>query len=243
MNAPVGQQNTGSAPQRSPSFASKADVDHLVLVADNLEQGHAWVQKRMGVAPVVGGQHAFMGTHNCLLSIASPGFEHTYLEVIAIDPSAAKPPHARWFGMDNPALQAAAKIEPRWVHWVASCSDIEPAHAALRRQGFDLGEIQSAQRGSMRWQISIRADGQLELGGRLPSLIQWQGARAGDSLPRSSVRLQAINLALNPVGALDKALSTLGLQDRVQLADLANSFVRLQTPAGDFELEHWHESY
>ena len=43
--------------------------DHLVVAARTLEEGAAWVEARLGVAPVPGGKHPTMGTHNRLLRI------------------------------------------------------------------------------------------------------------------------------------------------------------------------------
>src|SRR6185369_2540749 len=65
-----------------------AKVDHLAVVADTLEQGARWCEETFGVAPIAGGKHPLMGTHNCLLAISSERFPATYLEVIAIDPDA-----------------------------------------------------------------------------------------------------------------------------------------------------------
>jgi hypothetical protein len=70
------------------------DIDHLVIGAASLEQGVAWCEATLGMAPGPGGVHAFMGTHNRLLRIDGPGFANTYLEIIAIDPASA----AAWAG-------------------------------------------------------------------------------------------------------------------------------------------------
>ncbi len=58
----------------------KAVFDHLAISAASLEQGALAVEAMLGVGLEPGGKHAFMGTHNRLLSLG-PG---EYLEVIAI---------------------------------------------------------------------------------------------------------------------------------------------------------------
>lgn len=112
----------------------QTQVDHLVVVADTLAQGARWCEATLGVAPGPGGKHALMGTHNRLLQIASASYPRTYLEIIAIDPGAPSPDHAHWFGMDNPALQAAVKREPQLAHVVARTNDVAQACAALAQQ-------------------------------------------------------------------------------------------------------------
>ena len=63
-------------------------LDHLVMGAASLQQAAAWCERELGVTPLAGGRHALMGTHNCLLALASPEAPRAYLEFIAIDPEA-----------------------------------------------------------------------------------------------------------------------------------------------------------
>ena len=91
--------------------------DHLAVVAETLEAGVAHVEAALGVSMQPGGQHGFMGTHNRLMGLG-PGF---YLEVIAIDPAAARPPYPRWFNLDN------FKGPPRLASWVCRTDDMDAA--------------------------------------------------------------------------------------------------------------------
>jgi hypothetical protein len=86
-----------------------AMLDHLVVAANTLDQGSAYVQDRLGVSPAGGGKHVAMGTHNRLLKLG-PG---QYLEVIAIDPEGRQPDSPRWFNLDDPDLQARLKSRPQ----------------------------------------------------------------------------------------------------------------------------------
>ena len=142
-------------------------IDHLVVAARTLDEGAAWVESKLGVAPVPGGKHPVMGTHNRLLFIG-PG---RFLEVIAVDPDAEEPGRARWFDLDDPAMRARIARAPELIHWVERTDDID---AALRQYAEPV-EVLSLARGNYRWRIGVPRDGRRPGGGTLPTLIQWEG--------------------------------------------------------------------
>lgn len=183
----------------TPATAPMLALDHLVVAAATLDQGLNWCDALLGVRPESGGRHAAMGTHNRVFAIGSARFPRAYFEIIAVDPQAPRPDQARWFDLDDAALQAQLAHGPQLVHWVARCTDIDAAHAALRAGGIDCGAIQAAERmtpqGLLRWRISVRADGRRALGGAAPALIDWAGAHPTDALPDSGVVLQAMQVA------------------------------------------------
>ncbi|RJF98835.1 VOC family protein [Noviherbaspirillum saxi] len=157
-------------------------LDHLVIVADNLEQGCDHCESMLGVRPEGGGEHQRMGTHNRLLRLG----DDCYLEVISINPTAQAPDRARWFGMDDPAQHARVRARPFLATFACNTSEIDAAVAALPA----LGEVRAMQRGSLHWQITIRADGALVEHGAVPSLIQWpQGVHPVRGLPVSGREL------------------------------------------------------
>ena len=177
-------------------------LDHLVIAAATLEQGAAWCLATLGVTPLPGGQHPLMGTHNRLLKIATPAYPDAYLEIIAIDPAAAPPGRARWFGLGDAALQASlAASGPRLIHAVARSTMLDMHRWGLITVGCKPGEPVSARRetpsGTLSWQILVREDGGLDCAGALPTLIQWQGSHPAAAMPDSGVALTA--LALNGV--------------------------------------------
>jgi hypothetical protein len=220
-------------------------ADHLVVVAHTLEQGVAWCEATLGVAPGPGGRHPLMGTHNRLLSIAGPAHPNAYLEIIAIDPQAAPPTRTRWFGMDDPSLQAAVRETPRFVHVVARTAQVEMLRWGLLNFGVDPGVPVAARRdtpqGPLAWRILLRDDGRIDRDFALPTLIEWQGRHPAESMPSSPVQLLAVQAAGMPerIAALLRwqGLSIEPL--RGMPGDPPRWQVTLQTPAGPVTLASW----
>jgi len=169
-----------------------AALDHLVVLADSLEQGAAWCEAQLGVRPGPGGEHPLMGTHNRLLRIDSADFPQAYLEIIAIQPGRQPQrtaPLRRWFDMDDAALQARLRTHgPQLGHWVARTDALEAALATCRAHGWDRGPALAASRmtaqGLLQWRISVREDGQRLLDGALPTLIAWGAVHPSDDHAR-----------------------------------------------------------
>lgn len=155
-------------------------LDHLVVAVASLQQGEAWCEATLGFKPTAGGQHPLMGTHNRVFSIASEAWPLAYFEIIAIDPAAPPPGRARWYGLDEPALQQRlAQDGPRLIHAVARTSRLETQRRELIQAGLQPGEPVAVQRetpnGTLAWQLLVPADGRPLCSGALPTLIQWQG--------------------------------------------------------------------
>lgn len=180
-------------------------LDHLVVAARTLEEGAAWVEERLGVAPAPGGRHALMGTHNRLLSLG-PG---RYLEVIAVDPDAPAVARPRWFALDAPRMRERLARGPALVHWVARTDRIEEAVAATPGAR---PEVLSLSRGEFRWRIGVPADGSLPEGGVFPTFIAWEGPRhPSDALAESGCTLERLELRHPGATGLLGVLRGLGL--------------------------------
>ena len=225
----------------------KTHIDHLVVVAHTLEQGVQWCEATLGITPAAGGEHAQYGTHNRLFKIATPAHPLAYFEVIAINPDAKRPANStakRWFDMDDTALQAAVKLEPRLVHFVANTDDMQAARRALKALEIDRGPAVKAnrhsRRGLLEWQITVREDGQRLFNGTLPSLIQWGAADAAEplrlhprnSLPRSGVSLQGLTISHPTAPKLQAAFEAMGLSGIPIETGPANLTATLKTPKG-----------
>jgi hypothetical protein len=230
----------------------KTQIDHLVVVAHDLDQGVQWCEACLGITPGPGGEHVQFGTHNRLFKVATPTYPLAYLEIIAIDPKAVRKPGAsptRWFDMDNAELRAAVATEPRLVHFVANNAEIASARAALQAQGIDRGPVLAAsrhsRRGLLQWQITVRGDGQRLFDGALPSLIQWGRPEDADplrlhprnSLPRSGVSLQGLTVSHPAAERLQQAYAAIGLAGISLASGPANLVALLRTPKGEVRLE------
>ena len=216
-------------------------IDHLVVAARTLEQGVQWCEATLGVTPRAGGKHPLMGTHNRLVQLSSPGYPRTYLEIIAIDPNAAPPGRSRWFDLDNPALQHAIEGQPRLIHFVARSDNAASALQALRRLGIERGLLVHAERptpeGMLRWQISVRNDGQRLFYGALPTLIQWDDVHPADAIPGSGLALQSLHACHPRVADLQAAHVAIGLHGITLEQGSPNLIATLATPKGRVVLE------
>ena len=212
-------------------------LDHLVVAAASLEQGVQWCERVLGVTPGPGGRHARMGTHNRLLALSTEAFPQCYLEIIAIDPEAPRPPRPRWFGLDEPAVQAQLAASPRLIHAVARSPQLDMHRWGLVHSGVQPGEplamSRAAPAGELRWQILVRPDGALPLGGALPTLIQWEGTHPAAAMPASGVTLRALTLG----GLPPRVRDVLRLR-QVAMADAADPALRAEfdTPLGPVTL-------
>lgn len=181
-------------------------LDHLVVAARTLEEGAAWLEARLGVAPVAGGRHASMGTHNRLLSLGPDA----YLEIIAVDPAAPAPVRPRWFGLDDPAMRARLAKSPGLAHWVVRTDDIGRDRVV---RGERAGEILELERGDYRWRIGVPADGSLPEGGAFPTFIQWHGDRhPAAALPDAGCRLEWLAVRSPRAESIEAGLEALGLE-------------------------------
>lgn len=196
-------------------------LDHLVVTAATLGAGTAHVAQRLGCAPLPGGQHSRMATHNRLLGLG-PG---CYLEVIALDPSAPAPDRPRWFDLDRRAGP------PRLSHWVLRCDDLD---AELAATAVDAAAIRAEDfaRGPYRWRMGVAATGILPFDDAHPGLIEWQaGGHPADRLEDHGLRLERLEISHPAAAALRAALR---LDDpRVVVASGPRAMrAVIRTPAG-----------
>lgn len=219
--------------------ALQAGLDHLVVMADTLEQGAAWCERVLGVPAGPGGRHPQFGTHNRLLAIGSAAFALAYLEIIAIDPEAdaASMQPRRWFDMDDAGLQARVRAHgPCLIHWVARVPDVAATAAAWAGHGLARGPVLDASRdtprGLLRWRITVRPDGQRLMDGCLPTLIQWGAVHPADALPASGIALESLSLRHPQAALLRAALDAVGLAGVAVEPGPAALQARLATPRG-----------
>ena len=220
---------------------ASARLDHLVVMAATLEQGVQWCEATLGITPGPGGQHALMGTHNRLFSIASKRYPQTYFEIIAIDPQAPAPARPRWFDMDDPTLrETVARSGPQLTHFVARVPDAQAALTALGALGLDRGEVLQASRpianGLLQWQITVRADGQRLFDCTLPTLIQWGPTHPAQAMAESGITLQELAVTHPRAHTLSAAYHAVGLEGVRVRAGPARLSARFLTPRGPIEI-------
>lgn len=222
-----------------------AQLDHLVVLAASLTEGVRWCESVLGITPGPGGEHALMGTHNRLSSIASPAFPLAYLEIIAIHsgaPCARAMGAKRWFDMDNRELQLQLEqTGPRLAHWVARTAQVQSALQAWTHLGLDRGKVIEASRmtaqGLLEWKITVRDDGQRLFFGTLPTLIEWGGRHPALSMAPSGVTLVSLQVEHPRPEALRAAYQVIGLTGVDARQGPPNLVATLQTPRGPVTLE------
>lgn len=148
------------------------EFDHIAIACTDLAAGTAEVAAALGVPLEPGGTHARYGTHNTLL-----GMGDLYLEVIAIDPGAART-RPTWFALDHFSGPA------RPANWICRSDDLEGARDVV-------GPAQAMTRGDLSWQITVPDDGGLPLDGAYPTLLAWAPGTLHPAarLPDRGVRL------------------------------------------------------
>lgn len=200
-----------------------AHLDHICVVAPSLAVGAAYVKDVLGVAAGPGRTHPNMGTHNLLLALGPSA----YLEVISIDPQAPPVTRARWFGLNDVLPDAA----PRLAAWVASTDDIANATTP------ELGEVETMQREAHTWQMTVRSDGSVPLGGAAPLLIaRAPGANPVAALAQSGLLLRKLRIqhpdparvlaVLRRIALAPEPIVTVAQSDRCSLV------AEIQTPFG-----------
>lgn len=202
-------------------------LDHITVTSPSLNEGSAFVYESLGVRPQRGGEHPRMGTHNLLLRLG----DSMFLEVIAINHAAAKPSHARWFGLD--ALLPEAP--PALACWVARTERIHELACAATEA---LGRPEPMSRGSLEWLISIPEDGSLPLGGTAPLLIEWHTyAHPATAMQDVGCSLVALELHHPEPLRVSALLEHLGFSEpsvnvTVKQSDMPGLVAHIGTPEG-----------
>ncbi len=199
-------------------------IDHIVITAPTLESGAEFVEKTIGVVPQKGGEHPKMGTHNLLLGLG----ESVFLEVIACNPVAAKPPRPRWFALDDIKADTPAKLKT----WVVRTKNI---HATLAACSESIGEIEPMSRGKNSWLITISKDGKLPISEGAPSIMQWQtDTHPSKNLFDYGLSLTKLQIYSPETDRLTKLLNSINLKYEVEISESRKTKIiaSIDTPRG-----------
>ncbi len=201
----------------------KLYLDHLTVTAAKLEDGVNYVRECLNVDIPVGGKHELMSTHNHLLRLG----ESIFLEIIAIDPDAKKPNHARWFALDEKGDE-----EPKLAGWVAATDNIE---RSLELAPKGAGHSTRISRGEIFWHMSITHDGSMPYEGAYPTLIMWPGgAHPATRMEDKNCTLKTFSIAHPKASNLKTYLDGQFEDDRVTILESAEVRLKaeINTPTG-----------
>jgi hypothetical protein len=205
-----------------------ARIDHLVFATPDLAAGVEQVERLLGVRAVPGGQHPGAGTRNALIGLG----DSTYLEIIGPDPDQPKPDRPRRFGIDE--LKA-----PRLVTWAAKGEDLEALVTNAKRKGIDLGQIQPGSRRRpdgvlLSWRLTVSPG--LNSDGIVPFFIDWgETPHPAANLPKGCV-LVGLRAEHPDATRVQRELSALGLNLRVDAGAAPTLIATVRTPSGEVEL-------
>lgn len=206
-----------------------ATLDHIAVIAPSLKDGLIWVRDCLGVVPPMGGAHPQMGTHNLLLRLGNEFF----LEVIAIDPNAPRPPHARWFGLDDRDILHDHWNDGRRLRGMVARTSV--LTETCGKAPDMLGEPMRITRGEREWMFAVRSDGRLPLDGAVPHLMDW-GAQgpAGPKLLDLGCHLRALILETPAPSAVEAIYERIGLTGGPQLrpGPRPKLIAAIETPSG-----------
>ncbi|MEO1085350.1 MAG: VOC family protein [Acidobacteriota bacterium] len=179
----------------------RAELDHLVWAAPDLERGMLEIEERLGAVPVVGGRHPGVGTRNALVEIGG----RRYLEILAPDPE-----QHSFSGFVHWVTDLAA---PRLVTWASRTPDLDAWVRAAGERSLAPEEPRAMERrrpdGSrLAWRLAGLGE---HRDGLLPFCIEWGDDHPADSLPTSGCHL--LQLSLGDDAGLRDDLAALGLAE------------------------------
>ena len=184
-------------------------LDHVVIAANNLDEGTSYVENKLNVKLSNIGYHKDMGTHNRVVKIS----KSVYLEVISIDPNCEQIKSKRWFNLDSPKLQSQLRESPRVIGYVIENEDTK----ILKHYE----PFFSASRGEYKWKFAMpRNDSSISTdkfyqSGIIPSLINWESEKPINKMQDNHLNLEKIEVLLsesqstyknfiNSLGAIEK---------------------------------------
>lgn len=204
-------------------MALMLELDHMAVFAPTLAVGVAHVRECLGVEVPAGGTHIQMGTHNHLMRLGKDEF----LEIIAIDPDAAKPRQPRWFGLDTYSEHHA-----RLGTWVLRSADLE---ATLHEMPPSVGQATRITRGDLSWKISVPDDGSMPFDGAFPSVLEWPSEPfPGSRMPDRGCSLQKLVVSHPNANIIKERLRHWLRDERVEFHrnDKPSLEAYIQTPFG-----------
>jgi len=207
-----------------------ADVDHILLGADDLDHGIDWIQERSGARAMFGGAHPGRGTRNALLSLGP----RRYLEIIAPDPQQASATSG-----NDMANSLRAIREPRLIGWAAHTNDLASLVQKTTAAGIAIENPRDGSRvrpdgKTLQWRsFALKKD----FGGVLPFFIEWNlnSIHPSQDAPSGCI-LQHFFIESPAIEDVRLVASKLGLQVELKPAKTPVLRARIFGKRGAFEL-------
>ena len=206
-------------------------LDHLVIGVAALEQGAEELERLLGINLDPGGQHQLMGTHNRLTALDAS----SYLEVIAIDPTATLSHAVRWFSLDQPSTQKRLALSAAPLTWVVAVDDLPSTmRKAEEHDAYPLGSKLDMQRGDLSWSLSLPDNPEMNEQGLLPQFIQWHGTKHPvQQLHKPKIRVDEIRISTPTPEHLQSLFDSLAIDHLATItAGEINLEFALDTPNG-----------
>lgn len=203
-------------------------LDHLVYATPELQIGIERIENVLGLRAMPGGQHPGRGTRNALVSLGPA----MYLEIIGPDPEQPRPGQPRPFGIDD-------LNEPRLVTWAAKGQNLEYLASDAGRGGVKLGQvIEGSRRRADGVMLSWRyTDPRTVIAsGIVPFFIDWGHTPHPASTATPGASLISLRAEHPDPEHVQKAVSRLGLDLRVQRGPRAALIATVSSPRGMIEL-------
>ncbi len=205
-------------------------IDHIVLVADELNNGRLFVEERLGVTPTPWCRNDRYGTHSLALRLGN----HAYLEVMAADPDADPPPQPRWYELDDPHMQRTLARRPRLFGWAVRVTSLA---AAVDNAAYDAGIPLSVIQGGISWKQTQRPDGQLILSGAGPALVERSlAAHPASQMPDQGCRIAVLRVSDGKPAEMQHLLASIGADTLVEISrgngGERRIEVEVETPSG-----------
>lgn len=207
-----------------------ACLDHIVMVAADLESASCWFVAQTGVEPVYGGVHSGGATHNVLVSLGG----RCYLEILA--PAQQGAAHD-----DEWARLARAATKPslltyclRVPHPLAEVARVAQTHGWKNAQVIEGGRVRPDGT-SLHWQLCAPRAGSFGLA--FPFFIDWlDSSHPADSLAAAhagqGLSLESFSVGHARSAELAQVLAGLGCSIDVRCAATTGFVLTLATPRG-----------
>ena len=173
-------------------------IDHFMYAVADLDDGLAWAEEALGVAPVAGGSHEGLGTRNALLSLGE-----VYLEIIAPDPAQS---------VESQMVTGMAKLSAGGLVTWAAQGDLVVTKGLLEEAGISsTGPVETRRRtadgGLLVWDLLFPQDG----GYGMPFFIDWRKSPHPATTTRVGGELRSFRISTPEAEDLAPVLVGLGL--------------------------------